>query len=1528
MSSRRFSVDMEDFGDVGSKYTAEKIMMLLDNTKMDTLEKQFGKPDGIDLQEFVFLLQAAIPHPPEERTDLVVGLCELFHEVDINGDGHMEWGEFTNYIIEAVMGTNKAEVLVDVDRPRLAVQEKEAFEKRAQELARAKIGRFKGSSHVDGTSHENEITCLRYFKEIDTIGSCERGSRMIRLYTSDGHLLRTLTPPDKENADAILLACDYSPDESWIGAATSDNFLIFFDVQLMYKQMKKIPVSPVQTNLWYVKSNKRWVSTGFDNILRIWDVHSQSEGELLKLKGHTDKIMDLIELPLLKHIVTCSLDRSIRIWDCGSGELIGVLEGHQKGIRTLSYSVEFQCLISTGFELSAYIWAPESTNRNLLGKLIGHAHPVVAGKVLDGQPVAATIDDKCNIRIWDLRSYVCVQIVNDERLASDVNQMISLPSHSLFVVGGRRLHWFETQQSSSNHQRDEDRSAFTAVYNDYYNSFATVTKSEVRIWDARTGQLKKIYDDLVEKEKELTAFCLDDRNRKFFLGDHKGDIRVCSFSNGGIIKGMDKHKREVSYLQFVPKDRVLLTASWDSTIKIHDDRDPDSADVLRSMIGGHKEDDIQCVAFSHHLLLLASASHNGLLQVWDFELGKLIGSCLGHRREITSLTFLDPYPALASADRHGNVCIWGVRPCKIALRYVCVFRFINMSIENVRHAAVMSMVSRVQYHHQPSRGRDSTADSRTSSRPTTARATGHSPNQMNHNHSNSEHHNDHHHQSTDYNHNHLNGGNSNGHLLVPSNLLQTSFSPSSHEEDVNNHFGGGRKSSISSLKAQKKMSLPSDRRESNPFGIPPDCYLYLADERGNVRCIDLTQILNQSELTAVDDQKKKQTYKPHRILSQDASAMIADDRGGPTPRSWPEPIAHELIKAPIQWSAHNECIRQISKIEAPEGLITTSYDCCVKIWSMRGELWGCLYVAAAPYTPSNWTFPIDLNRKRSQDIERARSVLTHIENDQSQSSLPQSMSMSASGNGLHKTFVTSLHSPPVSPMSKQMRPNNLPYNGMIYAPSRSPSPGDYDMESSASEEHENTLDGEHINPVSADDKSVVSADAFRNGKTQEAPVGQEGWVPYIERHPMYIPECIREPANLNAMLLKKREAFRVGQHDDAPVKYAGRTLALSKRIADIERQNKKAETKRLEGNQTPHTNSSNQNSAAEKEAAKKLKRRATVKTVKDVKDVIWKSTTVHAALQQAESSDDFKRRYLSSLEKSGHSTSRTQIANQLNISSTSTRLKQGLNQHSNQHLNQHSNQHSTQQTRQEQLNKVNTLMTTVEDTLEEQQEMNEKTVVLQYPRPLSRKKNQQLPPPPPLVTLDRSKQARFLRQQDRLAKLAATQKLDVATGNPTSQDHKETVDEPAANRLNHLLTEEHANRSGRNRFNVKDAMARPAVTGLKQPATDNLEKLLLTASSSAKTILRIQKKMGQLGTSQSLTSISFHPKDRLKKTPVSDIRFKTGEVSNLLRRATSATMLRNGSSLSKQQAMIDSYIHQQDDSELDESQYMIQQIDM
>lgn len=81
--------------------------MLLDNDKLAMLEETFiSKKEGLNIIEFVKLIMNSIYCRKEEEVDLVFGLVKLFKDIDINGDGTMEWEEFTQYLIETMVGDN------------------------------------------------------------------------------------------------------------------------------------------------------------------------------------------------------------------------------------------------------------------------------------------------------------------------------------------------------------------------------------------------------------------------------------------------------------------------------------------------------------------------------------------------------------------------------------------------------------------------------------------------------------------------------------------------------------------------------------------------------------------------------------------------------------------------------------------------------------------------------------------------------------------------------------------------------------------------------------------------------------------------------------------------------------------------------------------------------------------------------------------------------------------------------------------------------------------------------------------------------------------------------------------------------------------------------------------------------------------------------------------------------------------------------------------------------------------------------
>ena len=84
------------------------LIMLMNSENLVSLKQQFAKfRNELDVYQFVSVMQQNLPHAAlsqNDRVALIANLKELFDQVDVNGDGRMEWSELTSFIVEAQHG--------------------------------------------------------------------------------------------------------------------------------------------------------------------------------------------------------------------------------------------------------------------------------------------------------------------------------------------------------------------------------------------------------------------------------------------------------------------------------------------------------------------------------------------------------------------------------------------------------------------------------------------------------------------------------------------------------------------------------------------------------------------------------------------------------------------------------------------------------------------------------------------------------------------------------------------------------------------------------------------------------------------------------------------------------------------------------------------------------------------------------------------------------------------------------------------------------------------------------------------------------------------------------------------------------------------------------------------------------------------------------------------------------------------------------------------------------------------------------
>jgi len=118
---------------------------------------------------------------------------------------------------------------------------------------------------------------------------------------------------------------------------------------------------------------------------------------------------------------------------------------------------------------------------------------------------------------------------------------------------------------------------------------------------------------------------------------------------------LEGHSRAVMSVTFSHDSKLLASASYDKTVRIWDV----STGSLQQTLEGHS-DEVTSVTFSHDSKLLASASYDKTVRIWDVGIGSLQQTLEGHSDEVTSVTFSHDSKLLASASYDKTVRIWDV----------------------------------------------------------------------------------------------------------------------------------------------------------------------------------------------------------------------------------------------------------------------------------------------------------------------------------------------------------------------------------------------------------------------------------------------------------------------------------------------------------------------------------------------------------------------------------------------------------------------------------------------------------------------------------------------------------------------------------------------------------------------------------------------------------------------------------------------------------------------------------------------------
>lgn len=181
--------------------------------------------------------------------------------------------------------------------------------------------------------------------------------------TGDGAITmvdaQTLTITHRSKlTDKSARSIDINEAAAEIAVGYSDNFIRIFDLQLNLKHQWQAHENSVFT-VRYTPDGTGLFSGSRDARLKLWEVGTYVKAA--EIVAHMYAINHLDFSPDKKHFVTCSLDKSIKVWDSKELKLLKVVDrarhgGHRTSVNKVLWTSYNDQLLSASDDRTISVW--------------------------------------------------------------------------------------------------------------------------------------------------------------------------------------------------------------------------------------------------------------------------------------------------------------------------------------------------------------------------------------------------------------------------------------------------------------------------------------------------------------------------------------------------------------------------------------------------------------------------------------------------------------------------------------------------------------------------------------------------------------------------------------------------------------------------------------------------------------------------------------------------------------------------------------------------------------------------------------------------------------------------------------------------------------------------------------------------------------------------------------------------------------------------------------------------------------------